>query len=81
MAKNKEKFFRPPKDLQAAVAGRLITRFQAADILQISRSELRRRELEGIYPYLVDKRGWHWFDEGALRQISGTMSFQTKEVH
>jgi hypothetical protein len=38
----------------------------AAHLLGISLSEMRRRVADGIYPFVVDRRGWKWFDQTAL---------------
>lgn len=61
-----------PESLKKTYADGLINRAVAAEILGISKSELRRREADGIYAYVTDERGRRWFDEAALRHTVGT---------
>jgi hypothetical protein len=61
-----------PESLRKTYADGLVNRAVAAEILGISKSELRRREADGIYAYVTDERGRRWFDEEALRHSVDT---------
>jgi hypothetical protein len=60
-----------PEELQKTYADGLVNRAVAAEILGISKTELRRREADGIYAFVTDKQGRRWFDEAGLRHSAG----------
>ena len=60
----------PPEEIRKRVPGTVLTPIRAAELLNISVSEMKRRASEGIYPYYTDHRGWRWFAENELRALS-----------
>ena len=59
-----------PPEIKRQISGQALSARAAADLLAISLSELKRRSLDGIYPFYVDKKGWRWYSEATLRSLS-----------
>jgi hypothetical protein len=67
-----------PDNVQKTYGKGLCTRAVAAHILGISKSELIRREKDGVYPHVRDDAGVVWYTESDMRKIAGAKGEKEK---